>query len=347
MDKKFIQLIAWYLNIERITQLLGNEQLLRLAKSLESTSGIVPLDTNLAICRSHTKKELENWLHSSKVDSLEKLLSEGNLREGSFFTYYKDFYCRGLPKYYNNIPKNAVAEIHTKLKLNKKYRLRVKYHPDNLTCTSAWGRLGGHSRLFVFGYVESVNNYEILARPYVIGDVNTEDFNYSNSWIYSNYGELHITDIDSFSKVKEYLENEKKHPNLEDIKSISEMEIKKFIAEIISEGSVPKDWGGEKSDLFTNNIFINGRKTSSAFLLKGPAKFHKMKVSDLGKNGDQIDRLFSEPAELLILQHCHEVSPEVRSMMRAYASRVFNLKHFMIIDGYDTLRLLRAYNKIK
>jgi hypothetical protein len=129
------------------------------------------------------------------------------------------------------------------------------------------------------------------------------------------------------------------------MKNIPENEIKQAIAEIVHEGEVPKDWGGEKSDLFTSNLSIGGKFHPSAFLLKGPAKFSEMKMSHLGKNGDQIDRLFSEPADLLILQHCHKVSTSVRNTMRAFASRIHDLRYFTIIDGYDTLRLLKAYDK--
>ncbi|HEX4064019.1 MAG TPA: hypothetical protein VHY58_23645 [Streptosporangiaceae bacterium] len=49
-----------------------------------------------------------------------------------------------------------------------------------------------------------------------------------------------------------------------------------------------------------------------------------MTVRALGKPGDQIVRLFSEPAELLILQHCHEITPSVVNMMEAYAHDLRN-----------------------
>jgi hypothetical protein len=90
---------------------------------------------------------------------------------------------------------------------------------------------------------------------------------------------------------------------------------------------------------------LDGKRISTAFLFKGPAKFHPMIPADLGKNGDQIGRLFSEPADLLILQHCHEVTPAVRKQMRAYAQQMGNPRRFCILDGYDTLRILKAYGK--
>ena len=70
-----------------------------------------------------------------------------------------------------------------------------------------------------------------------------------------------------------------------------------------------------------------------------------MTPADLGKNGDKIGRLFDESAELLVLQHCHEVTSAVRKQMRAYAQQMNRPRQFCIIDGYDTIRILRAYNK--
>jgi hypothetical protein len=129
------------------------------------------------------------------------------------------------------------------------------------------------------------------------------------------------------------------------LRHIPERQIKQAFAEIIGEPTVPKDWGGERSDLFSDRLRLDGKRISSALMFKGPAQFAPLTPAGLGKNGDQIGRLFSEPADLLILQHCHEISSAVRGQMRAYAQQIGKLKLFCLIDGYDTLRLLRAYNK--
>ena len=69
-----------------------------------------------------------------------------------------------------------------------------------------------------------------------------------------------------------------------------------------------------------------------------------MKASHLGKNGDQIVRLASEPAQLLILQHCHLVSPAVVTTLRAFAVNPSAPRRYCVIDGPDTYRLLQAYD---
>ncbi len=153
-----------------------------------------------------------------------------------------------------------------------------------------------------------------------------------------------IDGIDSFIKVRDAAFSRTKR-DLEQLRSVSEREIKKAFAEIIGEPTVPKDWGGERSDLFTSRVVIDGERIPAAFAFKGPAQFKPLTPAGLGKNGDQIDRLFTEPAELLVLQHCHEITPSVRGMMRAYAQQIGNPRLFCLIDGYDSARLLRAYGK--
>jgi len=111
---------------------------------------------------------------------------------------------------------------------------------------------------------------------------------------------------------------------------------------LIGEPYVPKDWGGERSDLYSSRLFARGRQMSSAWLFKGPGYPHPMTVRALGKPGDQVGRLFSEPAELLVLQHCHEIKPSVINMMDAYAHDFRNPRKYMIIDGSDTARILKA-----
>ncbi len=348
--KYCIDLTAWYLNPSRICQLLDQDTLNEYLKMANSQKGPVFYATDVGNARNAIKHELERWLHSNQVPSLgELILSKGTLRSGQLFTVYQDFYGKGLSKYRNRqgpLPRDAIAELHSKSKFEDKRKLRILFSPENLMSASAWSRLSGHTRLFCFCYIETFNGEEIIARPYLIGDVHTGlEPNSPDAWNGRQYGELHIADIDQFSKFSDVLKNEKSTPNLTDMRKISEEEIKVAIAEIVHEGNIPKDWGGEKSDLFTSNLSVSGTFYTAAFLLKGPAKFSEMKMADLGKNGDQIDRLFSEPADLLILQHCHKVSTSVRNTMRAFASRMHDLRYFTIIDGYDTLRLLKAYEK--
>ena len=129
------------------------------------------------------------------------------------------------------------------------------------------------------------------------------------------------------------------------MEKLSESEVKQKICELLKD--LPKkDWGGETNDHFSANINIDGQRRSAAFILKGPAKFSEMKVVHLGTNGDQLIRLAHTPAQVLVVQHCHNISEPVREFLRAIAVQPSNPRHYCFLDGQDTYRLLKAYKKV-
>ena len=69
-----------------------------------------------------------------------------------------------------------------------------------------------------------------------------------------------------------------------------------------------------------------------------------MTLNHLGKNNDQIYRLAMEPADVLFVQHSHDVTPAVRATLRAFAVQPSRPRRYCIIDGRDSLRLLHAYS---
>lgn len=75
-----------------------------------------------------------------------------------------------------------------------------------------------------------------------------------------------------------------------------------------------------------------------------------MEVPDCGKNGDQLVRLFTTPADLFVVQY---VGPITEMLVKDVQGKVTELKaqgkmaHFLIIDGQDTARLLHAYGKLQ
>jgi hypothetical protein len=128
------------------------------------------------------------------------------------------------------------------------------------------------------------------------------------------------------------------------LESFPERAIKKLICELLGEQAIPADWGGEECDIFSANLTVDGTRQTGAFLLKGPAAFHPMTLKDCGKNGDQIYRLFNTPAQIYIVQHCHNIGAAVRKTVEAFAlGRSFvSPCRYVIMDGITTARLLRA-----
>jgi hypothetical protein len=160
-------------------------------------------------------------------------------------------------------------------------------------------------------------------------------------WFSYSYGEVFAEDIDelaasaSIESVDEW----------QVIKRISERAFKQCLAELLGEDA-PRDWGGEQSDLYSAHVHLGGQRTTAAFLLKGPARFVPMTLNQLGKNNDQIYRLAQEPARLLVVQHSHDITQAVRATLRAFTVAPGALRRYCLIDGRDSYRILKAYDKL-
>lgn len=161
---------------------------------------------------------------------------------------------------------------------------------------------------------------------------------------------FYVEDIDSFQKVRDvnpamvagFLEN--------GFLSWTEDQVQVALEQILGVSFHKKDWGGEVNDLYTANVIVNSSPRATGFLLKGPGIGKKeMVIADCGKNGDQLVRLFTTPADLFVVQY---IGPISEMLVKDVQGKVTALKsegkttHFLMIDGQDTARLLHAYGKL-
>lgn len=176
----------------------------------------------------------------------------------------------------------------------------------------------------------------VMGSPWLIPD---EKLDFDSMWYHGEYYENFIEDFDEFQKVV----NEPLPSTAEPMRDISESAFKTCLARILG-GPTLKDWGGEASDFYTAHLHLKGTPMTGAFLLKGPgSRFAPMTLNFLGKNNDQIVRLSHEPAEVLFVQHCHEIVPAVRETLRAFSVQPSRPRRYCLIDGRDSLRLLKAF----
>jgi hypothetical protein len=128
---------------------------------------------------------------------------------------------------------------------------------------------------------------------------------------------------------------------------IREEIIKKAFARIIGENGKFKDWGGEKSDLYSSKLIVRGARRATAIAFKGRGTSGKLVPAKMGKNGDQISRLFDEPADVFLVVYCGQIDSSVVSQMQAFAiakkalggQKVF----FGVIDADDLGRIAAKY----
>jgi len=157
-----------------------------------------------------------------------------------------------------------------------------------------------------------------------------------------------IEDIGSFSKAASVSSSD-----VADIArplQLAERDVKELVGRILGEPRVDKDWGGEADDLFSSRVDFRGAKIPATFIFKGPAKKGPLTLSKLGRNGDQLERMLGQPAQLFIVQHCDTIRPAVRNYLRRgiIALRVEGNVNATgsIWEGSDCARLLVAHGFI-
>ena len=223
-------------------------------------------------------------------------------------------------------------------------RVEFHYSPKLVKSDTLRGQLHqGDKNISIAAELHEVTEDCLKFHPIIMGSPWLRTYDQKREekimWWHYEFFENFVEDFDEFSKVRDF----EKPKNYEPMRHISEKAFKRALASILG-GKVPTDWGGETSDYFTSHLHLDGKRVTAAFLLKGPANFTPMALNHLGKNNDQIVRLSQEPANVLIVQHCHEILPPVRSTLRAFAVQPYGSRRYCLIDGRDSLWLLQAYD---
>jgi hypothetical protein len=130
--------------------------------------------------------------------------------------------------------------------------------------------------------------------------------------------EIFIDDLAEFKRVKGI--TAARLPELSP-KRLPEKIFKYGLASILGNKGRFQDWGGEKNDLYSSHVTIENRRKSTAFAFKGPATRPPLTPAKLGKNADQIQRLFSTVADAFFVQFEGRVEETVKAQMLAEAIR--------------------------
>lgn len=329
-----VKLMAFYLSRQRVLSLMDSTKLPLL--HLQALQGLdVPMAS--AVLSNAIGEHLLESIASGGVRTLQQLAIEGSLSQGTHFIYDGHFYGKGFGAR-NKTPNVSLTEkLDDPLEGRK---LVLEFSKSGLVNDTAYSRLSGSTRLFAYAYIAEITEDAVRAIPFAIGDLVTGGN--AMSLPFAPYLQILPSKVQQFSAMDQQWMPSKADFAL--LKEVPEQKVKETIANMLGEIQTPADWGGEESDLFSAQLLVDGARRTGAFLLKGPAKFHQMMPKDLGKNGDQVYRLFNIPADVYVVQHCHTISPAVRKTVEAFAlQRSFTAPcRYMILDGYDTARLLRS-----
>lgn len=222
------------------------------------------------------------------------------------------------------------------------YSVRFEYSTKRIAADTLKSRLHTGAAISILAELREKDEGTLIFEPILMGFpwLRSPNPEWADKimWWNIDFFENFVEDIDEFSEVLKH----QKPVDIAPMRDVPEKGFKYALAKLLGEPT-HDDWGGEQSDFFTSHFHLRGKRISAAFLLKGPAKFTPMTLNHLGKNNDQIVRLVQEPADLLVVQHCHEILPPVRSTLRAFCVRPHSARHYCFIDGRDSLWLLNSY----
>lgn len=343
---------AYFLSQKRLNEVLPPETLAPAARFFDISEPANRGLTRTSVIGTYEGAAIA-WLSTRKFPSLGQLLIEHKAASGTFFTHDAAFFGKDIEAAALQLAAKGFTSkkpiLWTKLDAFKPgLKLTLQAHPDNYTTNSAAGEMAGKNHLFLAGRITEIDAEEIRAQAYIVGRLHEEP-------------RLGVPSIDRFnrlqwnmeifpSQIDQFASGAMETPpapgELEALKRIAEVDVKNAFAEILGEPFVPSDWGGERSDLATSNLSIGGVRIAAAFAFKGRSVPRPLVIKGMGKNGDQGGRLFSEPVELAVVQHCDQITQPVREMMRAYAVRPGQMKPFCLVDGAETVRILRAHGKL-
>lgn len=335
-------LSAWFLHVRLVLELLGKERAAVARAELDLRQ-----DLNRALPATSTyvlTTAVEQFLVESPVPELAREHLLGTLEQGQVVGIQQEFFFKRV----RDRRLGQRIEMHAPLATDRSVKVTAWLNPEHMVSPSSNVLLSGRSRAYAVAHVLKVSREQIELRPILVGHRFTRPLAAGPSGpalALTSDRRVFPKDVQEFQEVRHCPKPEGGAYKI--LRRIPEEQVKHWFAEIVGEPFVPKDWGGEILDLYSGRLSINGQSTAAAFAFKGgPGHFQPMTIKALGKQGDQIDRLYRAPAGLLVLQHCHEVRLEVVNMMDVYAWDLRRPRRFMVLDGQDTVHILRACGKL-
>jgi hypothetical protein len=323
-----IALEPFYLHREQVTALLGPQRAAVLGQRADGNR----------LTAYTLAAALAEALPHLGIGELQLAAQSGTVRPGMVTGVEQEFDFRRAEE--RDQAGDLPIDFHGSLSTERGMVVSGTLNAARLAASSSAGNIAGRSHAYIIGTVTALTAGSISLRPAFAGIRSYVEDDQSALFGISQPRRILPSEIDQFRLID--FASPCPSSDLKRLGGMAEKLVKHTIASLLGEPFVPLDWGGERSDLYSSRMFVGGSQVSSAWLLKGPGARGPMTIRSLGSRGDQIVRLFTEPADVLVIQHYREITTPVISMMEAHAHDSRNPRRFMILDGADTARILRA-----
>jgi hypothetical protein len=323
-----VALEPFFLHREQVIGVLGSQR-----TSDHSQRSIGDWTTPYALATA-----LAEALPQLGVGELQKAVQTGGVQLGQVLGVEQEFDFRRAKE--RDRPGDMPIDFQASLNTHDEITVRGTFNAARLAADSSTGNVTGRKYAYIIGTVTACDRATVQLRPAFVGIRSYVEDDESALFGISRPRRVYPSEVDQFRNID--FAKSCTSSDLQRLEQTPEEVVKNTIAALLGEPYVPKDWGGERSDLYTSRMFVRGVQVSTAWLFKGPGARGPMTVRTLGSRGDQIVRLFSEPADVLVLQHYREITTAVISMMEAHAHDSRRPRRFMILDGADTARIVRG-----
>jgi hypothetical protein len=255
-----------------------------------------------------------------QIDHFAKLLSRSETRRKVFSEIYRGQSKQGktakeIGKCVLLAPKR-VLEIATPLADS---HLFEKIKRDGRTAYRKYSNINTvkHKIIRLARNREQLKAHVTVRRPQVSADKIIVKVARQAGDVFADVKFITVDGIENFSKVRTM--KPKQVPAKLVPARLPEKIFKYGIANILGNRGTFKDWGGEKNDLYTSHLKIKGTRYAAAIGLKGPATTGVLTPRKMGKNGDQIQRLFESDAQVFLVQYEGQIAQSVPEQMKAQA----------------------------
>lgn len=337
-DHPALKLSSYYLNTRRLAEMTGVDIPVIAQRTLNENSG------HRAQAMRFASSLANEMLKNGAIPSLTRAFAAERPAESAMIaSLWGVFTFRGVSQALMREQQGKTrrpATFSATIPLGERdYDLAGELSNDHMFSDTTATLLSNRRRVLMAGRFEQRDG-RIEIQPYIIGDM-IEDVGSGLRMSWAQRVRAYPEIIDTFAKTKEVKASTT--AELQVLAATPEEDVKHAFAAIIGEPFVPKDWGGEKSDLQTSRVHVDGKPLSAAFIFKGPSIRGEMHPANMGKRGDQLVRAFDEPVDLIVIQHCNKVANSVVRLAEALAVDPVRPRRYCIIDGEDTVRILKAY----
>ena len=330
-----LKLDPWFIHQELLLQLLPAEVSEDLVQRLSVAEGSFAHQM-----RYHQLGQAAaTYLSTTNVPSLELERLRGTLVAGQLVWVEQAIAFRGLSAALQDVRRGGTGNASFSAKLrasDEESRITGTFNVKRLTSESAQDQLSGTKRQFILGYVQEVVREEVSLRPIIIA---TRWLRVSGA-VPLGADNLRVwpQDIDEFAGID--FQKGVRKGDLAALRTLPEGLLERAFAEVLAE---PTDSDPERFGLRTYLATISGEPVTAAVSFSRSDASQPMAVRDLGSNGEQVDLLAQTAADLLVVQHSHTIPARVLNMLKVCASNPQSSRRYMLIDGYDTLRILHHF----